>query len=60
VALLYVWLIAFGSQVIKAGLRYWVDRTDRRDLSIFHIGWKMIERCLTNSLSFSITFGTYG
>ena len=59
VALLYVWLIAFGSQVIKTGLRYLVDRTDRRDLSIFHIGWKMIERCLTNASSFSINFVTY-
>ena len=54
--LLYIWLVAFGSQVIKAGLRRLVDRAYRRDLSIFHIGCKMIERCLTNSLSFSITF----
>ena len=57
--LLYVWLVAFGSQVSKAGLRRLVDRADRRDLSIFHIGCKMIDRCLTNSLSFATTFVLY-
>ena len=31
VALLYVWLISIGSQTIRAGLRHWVDRSDRRD-----------------------------
>lgn len=55
-ALLYVWLVAFGSQVIKTGLRYLVDRRDRRDLSIFRIGCRMIERCLANELTFSINF----
>ena len=48
VALLYLWCIAFGAVVIKRGLRYLVDRADRRDLSIFRIGLDMIERCLTN------------
>lgn len=54
VALLYLWCIAFGTTIIKRGLRYLVDRSDRRDLSIFRIGLDMIERCLTNSMSFSI------
>ena len=48
VALLYVWLVAFGSSVIKRGLRYLVDRSDRRDLSIFRIGYDMFERRMTN------------
>jgi len=56
VALLYVWLVAFGSQVIKTGLRRLVDRADRRDLSIFRIGYRMVERCLTNELTLSISF----
>jgi len=47
-ALLYVWLVAFGSQTIKNGKRRLVDRSDRRDLSIFRIGFDMLERCLTN------------
>jgi hypothetical protein len=48
VALAYVWLVAFGSSVIKLGLRYLVDRSDRRDLSIFRIGYDMFERTMTN------------
>jgi len=55
VALLYVWLVAFGSQVIKTGLRRLVDRADRRDLSIFRIGYRMVERYLTNELILSIS-----
>jgi predicted RNA binding protein YcfA (HicA-like mRNA interferase family) len=54
VALLYVTLLAFGSQTIKNGWRPLVDRHERRDLSIFRIGFDMLERLLTNSLSFSI------
>jgi hypothetical protein len=59
VALLYVWLVAFGSQVIKNGLRRLVDHACRRDLSIFRIGYYMLERCLTNSLSFKICLIPY-
>jgi hypothetical protein len=54
VALLYLWCIAFGSSVIKRGLRSLVDRADRRDLSIFRIGLDMIERCLTTGKPLSI------
>ena len=59
VVLMYLWLIAFGSQVIKAGLRRLVDRNDRRDLSIFQIGLRSIERRLTNQQSLSISFRFY-
>jgi hypothetical protein len=52
VALLYLWLVAYGSKVIKDGLRYLVDRKDRRDLSIFRIGLDMIDRHLTNQEAF--------
>jgi Transposase DDE domain len=54
VALLYVWLVSVGTQTIRSGLRTLVDRTDRRDLSIFQIGMRFIERCLTNALVFQI------
>ena len=50
VALLYVWLISSGSRTIHEGLRHLVDRKDRRDLSIFQIGLRFIERQLVNSL----------
>ncbi len=49
VALLIVWLLAFGSAVVKRGQRFLVDRTDRRDLSLFRIGWDMVQRLLSNS-----------
>ena len=55
-ALLYLWLVAFGSKVIKAGRRHLVDRVDRRDLSIFRIGYDMIERYQTNLFNTLITF----
>lgn len=54
VAILYVTLLAFGSQTIKNGQRHLVDRKDRRDLSIFRIGVDMFERLLTNQKFCSI------
>ena len=54
VALLYYWLVVFASQTIKNGRRHLVDRRDRRDLSIFRIGYDMLERCLVNNSPFSI------
>jgi hypothetical protein len=54
VALLYIWLIAMGSRTVKSGHRHLVDRADRRDLSIFQIGWRFIQRRLTNALTVSI------
>jgi hypothetical protein len=54
VALLYVWLISTGSKAIKNGQRHWVDRAERRDLSIFQIGLRLVKRRLTNALPVSI------
>lgn len=48
VVLLYLWLVAVGTRIIKNGTRPLVDRRDRRDLSIFQIGWRWIARRLTN------------
>jgi hypothetical protein len=59
VILLYVWLLAFGSQVIKSGLRHLVDRNDRRDLSLFRIGRNMVERLITNGENLKISFAFY-
>jgi len=54
VAFLYVWLLSVGSRTIRAGLRHFVDRKDRRDLSIFQIGLRFIDRRLLHSLPFSL------
>lgn len=59
VVLLYFWLVAFGSQVIKSGQRHLVDRSDRRDYSIFRIGRNMVERLLTNGSKLQISFTLY-
>lgn len=49
VALLYLWLVSLGLRSIKQGLRRWVDRSERRDLSVFQIGWRLLQGCLTNA-----------
>jgi len=54
VVFLYVWLLSIGSRTIRAGLRHFVDRKDRRDLSLFQIGLRYIDRCLLQSLAFSL------
>lgn len=59
VAFLYVWLMAVGGQVVHAGRRPLVDRRDRRDLSIFQIGLRFIERSLTNELSVQVPLVSY-
>jgi hypothetical protein len=59
VVLLYVWLVAFGSRVIKSGQRYLVDRRDRRDYSIFRIGRNMVERLIRNGSTPRISFVLY-
>jgi hypothetical protein len=59
VAFLYVWLISVGGRTIHDGLRHLVDRNDRRDLSIFQIGLRYIQRRLTNALSISLPLCSY-
>ncbi len=51
VALLYTWLMDIGGKIVKNGLRTWVDRAERRDLSIFQIGLRSVDRRLTDGLS---------
>jgi len=60
ITLLYSWLVSVGGRTIRAGLCHLVDRVDRRDLFIFQIGPRFIERrlpmpcqCLLNSVFFS-------
>lgn len=59
IALLVVWLLAFGSQIVKNGQRSLVDRSDRRALSLFRIGWDSIERRLANEDDLSIRLLPY-
>jgi hypothetical protein len=59
VALLYVWLISIGTRTVRSGLRNLIDRKERRDLSIFQIGLRFIERCLTNDRLIRLPLCTY-
>lgn len=55
VVLLYLWVVLEGARVIKAGERRLVDRNDRRDLCVFQIGFRWIERKLTTALPISFS-----
>jgi hypothetical protein len=59
VAYLFDWLISAGAKIIHGGLRHLVDRKDRRDLSLFQIGWRFIERQLLRLLPFPVALSTY-
>ena len=59
VAFLYVWMIAVGTRVIHQGQRHLVDRKDRRDLSIFQIGLRFIERKIINELIVPVSLCSY-
>ena len=46
ICLLYLWLVALAEHIILSKLTDEIDRTDRRDLSIFRLGWDFLERRL--------------
>jgi hypothetical protein len=56
VCLLYVWFLAFGTQLVEHGLHTQVDRTDRRHLSLFRIAWDYLQRALLLILPFQVLF----
>jgi hypothetical protein len=49
VCLLYLWLLALAEHVITHHLTNEIDRSDRRDLSLFRLGWDFLERRLALS-----------
>jgi hypothetical protein len=59
VAYLFDWLISAGAKIISIGLRHLVDRKDRRDLSLFQIGWRFIDRQLLRLSPFPLSLCTY-
>jgi hypothetical protein len=59
VAFLFIWLVSIGTCTVRDGLRSLADRADRRDLSIFQIGLRFIQRCVTNALLFRIALVSY-
>ncbi|MFN3491912.1 MAG: hypothetical protein ACK40V_06795, partial [Anaerolineales bacterium] len=59
VAYLFDWLISAGAKIIHIGRRHLVDRKDRRDLCLFQIGWRFIERQLLRLLPFPLSLCSY-
>lgn len=59
VVLVYLSALATGALVIHRGLRHWVDRHDRRDLSLFQIGLRWLERCLVNDQPIALRLCPY-
>lgn len=59
VAFLYAWLVSSGVKTVHDGLRHLVDRKDRRDLSIFQIGLRFIDRRIINNLSVHVLLCIY-
>ena len=59
VALFYLWLVDQGSRTIKNGQRHLVDRRDRRDRSIFRIGWDWVDWLLARDKPFRIRLRPY-
>jgi hypothetical protein len=58
-AFLYAWLLSIGSRTIRAGYRHLVDRKDRRDLSLFQIGLRFIDRKLLRFRPISVLLCAY-
>ena len=59
VALAYVWLCFLGSIALMTGLNKLVDRTDRRDRSLFTIGRLWLNRLLKFDKSILVGFFPY-
>lgn len=50
ICLLYLWFIALAEQLTALGMTALVDRADRRDLSLFRLGFDFLDRCLSLNL----------
>ncbi len=59
VALLYVWLVCEGTQALIQGRSTHVDRTDRRDLSLFRLGLELIQQAITWLDPFQVHWVSY-
>jgi len=56
VMLLYVWLVSEGTQALLQGRSAQVDRSNRRDLSLFRLGLELIQQAITHSTPFQVHF----
>jgi hypothetical protein len=52
----YLWMIMQGLQVVAKNQVAWIDRTDRRDKSIFRLGMDWLRLCLKRDWDFEPLF----
>jgi len=56
VVLLYLWLVTEGTQALIQDRSAQVDRADRRDLSLFRLGFELIDCAITRDDLFQVRF----
>ncbi len=56
VALLYVWLVTEGTHALVQGRTAHIDRSNRRDLSLFRLGIELVDSALTRGDPFQVYF----
>lgn len=54
--LAYLWIVYLGALAIQTGLHRVIHRTDRCDLSLFQLGFKMLDYLLNNHKPIPISF----
>jgi len=59
VCVVYVWFLTLGSWVVKRGYRPQLDRKERRDKSLFRLGWDWLEHCTRLELPWRLHFKPY-
>lgn len=59
VFVLYLSLVALGTRVLRRGQRPLVDRRERRDLSVFRLGWRMFQRLRANAQPIPIALNPF-
>ena len=56
VSLAYIWMVSLGSRAIKTGTHREIHRSDRCDLSLFQLGFRMLEHILNEGFTIPVCF----
>jgi hypothetical protein len=54
--LAYVWIVFLSALAMETGLHRIVHRSDRCDLSLFQLGFRMLDFLMDKDLSIPVTF----
>jgi len=54
--LAYIWIVFLGALAMETGLHHIIHRTDRCDLSLFQLGFRMLDFLIDNDLPIPVTF----